>query len=81
MRRLVVTGLLTATTAVGCQWWGGPSSRDAQVVVAPKLETPPPPPVRADDISPLNAYEKARQLNDELDYDLSHEPGEAESKP
>jgi hypothetical protein len=68
-KRQALTLVLAAAFVGGCTFL----EKTPEPVAAPPLKAAPPPPVRAGDITPSNAREKARQLNDEIDRDIDGE--------
>jgi len=68
MRRFLLCTALVSMTMPGCQFFLG--KRD---VTAPPLKVAAPPPVHADDVTPANAHEMLRALNDELERDIDGE--------
>jgi hypothetical protein len=68
MRRLLISAVLVIPAMPGCQFF-----LDRRQATPPPLKVAAPPPVRAEDITPSNAADKVRELNDELERDLDGE--------
>ena len=66
MRGWLFVALLAGCALPGCNLLER-TKTDAQ---APKLKVAAPPPIRPEQVTPNNAVQKARELNEELDREL-----------
>lgn len=81
MTRIGLVVMTIALTSVGCLPESFVRDKAKPPAVRMQEQSPPPPVVNADGITPENAAEKARRLRQELEFDMKRRMAGKPEKP